>query len=209
MTVRGGLLERDGVTDAVAGLVGAVGAGRAGALFVAGEAGLGKTAVLECGRGLAAAAGLSVGFGRGHPMEGALPFGVLVQVLDDVGGHGLLREDRPGVALGDDRASRFFGVLRWLECRDGEPALLVVDDLHWADADSLALAVFLCRRMSSLRAGLLASLRAWPAAALESAMGLAQEGGLRTRAEAQWGEIALQAGDPAGMVSEGMRPDGS
>ena len=43
MTARGGLLERDGVTEAVAGLVDAVNAGRPGALFVVGEAGLGKT----------------------------------------------------------------------------------------------------------------------------------------------------------------------
>jgi DNA-binding CsgD family transcriptional regulator len=175
MTVSGGLLERDGVTSAVAGLVDAVLAGRAGALFVSGEPGLGKTAVLGYGRELADAAGLRVGFGRGHPMEGALPFGVLVQVLDSLGGHGMLREDQPGFAHGDDRASRFFGVLRWLERRDGQPSLLVIDDLHWADADSLALAVFLCRRMSSLRAGLLASLRPWPTAAMEAALGLAEE----------------------------------
>ncbi len=176
MTGSGGLLERDGVTEAVAGLVGAVGAGQAGALFVVGEAGLGKTAMLDGGRALAAAAGLRVGFGRGHPMEGALPFGVLAQVLDEAGGHGLLREDEPGAAAGDDRAARFFGVLRWLQRRGGGPVLLVVDDLHWADADLLTLAVFLCRRMGSLRAGLLASLRPWPGPALEAVMGLVQEG---------------------------------
>ncbi len=176
MTVSGGLLERDGVTKAVAGLVEAVRGGQGGALFVVGEAGLGKTAVLGRGRDLAAAAGLRVGFGRGHPMESAVPFGVLIQGLDGAGGRGLLREDEPGFARGDDRAARFFGVLRWLERRDGAPVVLVVDDLHWADADSLALAVFLCRRMSLLRAGLLASLRPWPAAALEAAAGLAQEG---------------------------------
>jgi len=176
MTVWGGLLERDGVMEAVAGLVCAVAAGQGGALFVVGEAGLGKTAVLECGRDEAVAAGLEPGSGRGHPMEGAVPFGVLVQVLDDLGGHGLLREDQPGQPYGDDRASRFFGVLRWLERRGGKPVLLVIDDLHWADADSLALAVFLCRRIGSVRAGLLASLRPWPTVALEAAMGLAQEG---------------------------------
>jgi predicted ATPase len=52
----------------------------------------------------------------------------------------------------------------------------VIDDLHWADADSLALAVFLCRRMPALRAGLLASLRPWPAAAMEAATSLARDG---------------------------------
>jgi DNA-binding CsgD family transcriptional regulator len=176
MAFSAALLERDGVVEAVAGLVGALGAGRAGALFVVGEAGLGKTAVLGRGRDLAAAAGLRTGFGRGHPMEGALPFGVLVQVLDEAGGHGLLREDQPDAAAGDDRAARFFGVLRWLERRDGAPVLLVIDDLHWADADSLALAVFLCRRLPGLRSGLLASLRPWPGPALEAVTGLVQEG---------------------------------
>jgi DNA-binding CsgD family transcriptional regulator len=201
MTADGGLLERDGVTGAVAGLVGAVGAGRGGALFVVGEAGLGKTALLGLGCELAAGAGLRVGSGRGHPMEGALPFGVLVQVLDAAGGQGLLREDQPGAAAGDDRAARFFGVLRWLERRGG-PVLLVVDDLHWADADSLALVVFLCRRMGSLRAGLLAGLRPWPGPAVEAVLGLAQEGCARVERLAP-----LSAGAAAGLLTaRGGRP---
>ena len=177
--VSAALLERDGVNEAVARLVDAVAQGRPDALFVVGEAGLGKTAVLTRGRELAAAAGLKVGFGRGHPMEGALPFGVLVQVLDGLGGHGLLREDQPSLAYGNERAARFFGVLRWLQRRGGGPVLLVIDDLHWADADSLALCLFLCRRLPSLRAGLLASLRPWPVAALDAVTGLVSEGGAR------------------------------
>lgn len=144
-----------------------------------GEPGLGKTAVRTRGRELAAPAGLKVGFGRGHPMEGTLPFGVLIQVLDGLGGHGLLREDQPSLAYGHERAARFFGVLRWLQRRGGGPVLLVIDDLHWADADSLALCLFLCRRLASLRAGLLASLRPWPVAALDAATGLVSEGGAR------------------------------
>jgi hypothetical protein len=72
MTVRGGLLERGGVIEAAAGLVCAVIAGQGGALFVAAEAGLGKTAVPGCGRGRVDAVGLKSGSGRGHPIEGAL-----------------------------------------------------------------------------------------------------------------------------------------
>jgi DNA-binding CsgD family transcriptional regulator len=174
------LLERDGVNEAVGGLVDAVGRGQPDALFVVGEAGLGKTAVLASGRDRAATAGLTIGFGRGHPMEGALPFGVLVQVLDGLGGHGLFREDQPAPSYGDERAARFFGVLRWLERRDGPPVLIVIDDLHWADADSLALTLFLCRRLPALRAGLLASLRPWPAAALDAVLGLGAEDCART-----------------------------
>jgi DNA-binding CsgD family transcriptional regulator len=192
MTVGGGLLERDGATEAVAGLVGAVGEARAGALFVVGEAGLGKTAVLGCARDLAAAAGIRVGFGSGHPMEGALPFGVLIQALDQAGGQGLLREDQPGPARDDDRAARFFGVLRWLE-RRGAPVLLVIDDLHWADADSLALVVFLCRRLPGLPAGLLAGLRPWPGPALDAVLGLVQEGCAQVERLAPLSEAASAA----------------
>lgn len=72
MTVRGGLLERGGVFEAVAEPVCAVIPGPSGAPLVAGEAGPGKAAVLRCGRGQVDAAGLSPGFGRGLPIEGAL-----------------------------------------------------------------------------------------------------------------------------------------
>jgi DNA-binding CsgD family transcriptional regulator len=195
MTSGGGLLERDEVIDAVAALVGAVGAGQAGALFVVGEAGLGKTALLGYGRDLATAAGLRTGFGRGHPMEGALPFGVLAQVLDAAGGRGLLQEDRRGPRDGGERAARFFAVLRWLE-RRGEPVLLVVDDLHWADEDSLALAVFVCRRLPGLPTALLAGLRPWPGPALEAVLDLAHEGCARMERLAP-----LSAGGAAALLA--------
>jgi len=67
-------------------------------------------------------------------------------------------------------------VLRWVQDRAARPLLLAIDDMHWADADSLALVSFLCRRMGGLRAGLIASLRPWPARAGEVAAGLASEG---------------------------------
>ena len=54
--------------------------------------------------------------------------------------------------------------------------MLVIDDMHWADADSLALVWFLCRRLGPVRAGLIASLRPWPAEACAIVDELAGEG---------------------------------
>ena len=170
-----GLLERHDVTAAVSQLVSQVAAGGAGALFMVGEAGLGKTSLVERACRLAAAAGLAVGTGRGHPMETGLPFGLLAEALGGVGARGLLGEDEPGPVSPGDRAARFYGVLRWLQRRDGQALLLAVDDLHWADADSVALLSFVCRRMGSVPFGLIASLRPWPSGANEAVTGLVDE----------------------------------
>jgi len=173
--VNSGLLERAAVASAVESLLGRLETGRAEVLLVVGEAGLGKTAVLRRTCAVAAGAGLRVGFGGGHPMETALPFGLMAQVLDDLGGGAVLADTTLGTAAGD-RAARFYGVLRWLERQAGQPTLFVLDDLHWADADSLALFSFICRRIASLPVGILAAMRPWPAEALEAALGLAHEG---------------------------------
>jgi AAA ATPase domain len=171
-----GLLERDDVIASAGRLVSGVAAGRGGALFVLAEAGLGKTSVVDQASRAAAAAGLTAGLGRGHPMETSLPFGVLAQALDGAGGRELLGEDRPGPASPGDQAARFYRVLRWLQDRAGSALLLAIDDMHWADADSLALVSFLCRRMGALRLGLIATLRPWPPEAREAVAGLAHEG---------------------------------
>jgi DNA-binding CsgD family transcriptional regulator len=171
-----GLLERDDVIASVDGLVSRAAAGGSGALFLLGEAGLGKTSLLDHACRLAASAGLAVGLGRGHPMETSLPFGLLAQALDGVGGRGLLGEDLPDPGTVGDRAARFYGVLRWLQDRTGSPLLLAVDDLHWADADSLALICFTCRRMGPLRLALIATVRPWPPQAAEAVADLATAG---------------------------------
>ena len=49
---------------------------------------------------------------------------------------------RHGRACRAKQAARFYRVLRWAQDRPGGAVLLAVDDLHWADADSLALVAF-------------------------------------------------------------------
>ena len=171
-----GLLERDGIVASAAELVSRVGSGGAGALFLVGEAGLGKTSVIGQACRRAAEAGLTVGVGRGHPMESGLPYGVLVQAFDGVGARELLAEDAVDSRSAADWPARYYQVLRWLRDRAGDRVFLAIDDLHWADADSVALVSFLCRRMDQVPFGLIASLRPWPAMARDTAAQLMHEG---------------------------------
>ena len=173
-----GLLERQEVADAMADLVGQALAGHGGALFVVAQPGLGKTAILEYGRRLAPPSA-RVGVAQGDAMETALPFGLLSQVLDSLGEPDVLRQPSAHDSAGDARAAQFYGTMRWLERFATSPVLLAVDDLHWADADSLALLSFICRRISSLPIAVFGTLRPWPSAAEQVAIALAQAGRAR------------------------------
>ncbi|MGH3621165.1 MAG: helix-turn-helix transcriptional regulator [Sciscionella sp.] len=169
----GHLWERDVVLTAIASLLDEARAGRGGALFVAGEAGLGKTTCLARGVTLAGR-GLRVGLGRGDVMETSLPWGVFSSALDAVG-YSELMVPPAGAGGADARATRFYGVLNWLQHTPG-PVLLALDDLHWADPDSLALLSFVCRRLAGLPVAVLATLRPWPVAAHELVSALVYDG---------------------------------
>lgn len=164
------------VVAAVERLVDEVAAGRSGALFVVACAGLGKTSVLEQACAIATGAGLDVRLGRGHPMETGLPFALLAEVLDGLGGRTLPHGEQAASTSAGERTAWFYGVLRWLQGRIGQPLLLAVDDMHWADPDSVALLSFICRRMDQLPLGLIASLRPWPPDAHEVVAWLVSEG---------------------------------
>lgn len=176
MPVGTGLLERQDVLAAIERLITGLAAGSSGTLFVLGDPGHGKTSVLDHARSLAKDAGLASGFGRGHPMETALPFGLAMQALEGAGGFGLADPDESASGSPGGWAARFYRVLRWLQDRPGGGLLLVFDDLHWADADSLALISFLGRRAGSVRLGLIGSLRPWPPEASDAVSALVQEG---------------------------------
>jgi DNA-binding CsgD family transcriptional regulator len=166
------LVERDDVMEAVRALTGNALTGRGGALFVVGEAGLGKTTVLQ--HALAAAAGkFTVGAGRADIAEGALPFGLMGQALDAV----------PAAAAGvADRnyppapADYFYSVLAALrEAAADGPLFLALDDAHWADPDSLTLLRLICRRIGPLPVAVLVTARPWPPEALRAGEELAAE----------------------------------
>jgi DNA-binding CsgD family transcriptional regulator len=134
---------------------------RGGALFFTGDAGLGKTALLQrIARD--AASSFRVGSAVGDPVETSVAFGFLGQAIYELGCPVPLAEATETVSNASDaRSARFHGVLRWLR-EISEPTVLTLDDAHWADSDSLALLSFLCRRLTGLPVAVVATLRSWP-----------------------------------------------
>jgi DNA-binding CsgD family transcriptional regulator len=172
----GSMQERETAQTAVARLISEARAGRGGTLFVVGEAGLGKTTILDQARELACP-DVRIGCGCGDVTEAALPFGLFAAVLDTVDGpRDLLDLPVTGLRGGDVQAARFRAVLRWLEETATQPALIALDDLHWADPDSVALVSFLARRIRRLPVAVLGALRPWPPAAYELSTALAYDG---------------------------------
>jgi DNA-binding CsgD family transcriptional regulator/predicted ATPase len=177
------LMERDEAGAAGAELLRALHAGLSGALFVIGEPGLGKTALLSAVGQRAAESGVWIGRGRGHHLDSSLSFGQLAQAFEELGAPELILEG-PGagpLAVPGGRPGAVpYAALRWLRARAadaGRPVLLVLDDLHWADTDSLALVSFLCRRFGAPGppVAVLAALRPWPSTALDLAEDLVHD----------------------------------
>jgi len=172
----GATLEREAALAAVTNLISGVRAGRGDALFVVGAAGLGKTTILDEARRLACP-DLRIGCARGDVMEASLPFGLFAALLDAVDGpRDLLDHLVTDSSSCDAQATRFSGVLRWLKATDNQPILFLLDDLHWADPNSLAVVSFLVRRIRRLPVAVLATLRPWPPPAHELAAALTYDG---------------------------------
>jgi ATP/maltotriose-dependent transcriptional regulator MalT len=167
--------ERDGTLAAIGQLLSEARESHGGSLFVVGQAGLGKTTMLE--RAQATAVGhFQVGIGRGDASEATLPFGIVDQALRGLGFKSRLALGVSPARSGlDARAAMSYAALQFLE-EAAHPILLLLDDLHWADEDSLGLLSFLCRRIGGLPIAVIGTLRPWPAAALDMAHRIAKDG---------------------------------
>jgi DNA-binding CsgD family transcriptional regulator len=137
----GALLERERETAVIED---ALGAAAPGVVLIEGSAGSGKTRLLEHARRAALDAGRTVLRARALELERAFTFGVARQLVGPLGRRTGIDDRRwsGDVALGDDRRLAVAHALRALLAQAaadaGAPVVLVVDDLHWADAPSLA-----------------------------------------------------------------------
>ncbi|MGW1176037.1 AAA family ATPase [Kitasatospora sp. NPDC002543] len=141
-----------------------------GALLVAGQAGIGKSAVLDAVAAAALGDGAQVLRASGVEFEADCGYSGLNQILFPHLGalehlDAVLR-DALRVVLGFDSGPPpgqllvSNAVLRLLQTvAGGQPLLLVVDDLHWVDPASTAVLGFVARRVTGLGVGFVAATR--------------------------------------------------
>jgi len=168
--LRGRRVECEGVER----LLAQARAGRSGVLVVRGEAGIGKTALLDYAGG--AAAGFRVSRVVGVEAETEFAYAGLHQmcapVLDRVGALPRPQQVALGVALGQrdgDPPDRFLVGLATLsllaEVAEERPLLCLVDDAQWLDAASAQTLAFVARRAEADRLAMMFALRDPSAAA--------------------------------------------
>jgi hypothetical protein len=156
----GGLVGREAELALAAAAVRQLSEGRASALAIEGEAGIGKTCLVQsivddaCSRDMAAFCG------QAHPFERTRPFGVVAAALDlsrrspdprraaigaQLVGHGA---GAPGRAAGDTQYRVVEEIVDLVDKSCAErPVLLVAEDIHWADSASLLAILSVVRQL--------------------------------------------------------------
>jgi DNA-binding CsgD family transcriptional regulator len=142
--------------------------GRAGVLAVVGEAGVGKSALLQDAE--SRASDMTVLRARGVQSEARIPFAGLLELLRPALGHldGLSKPQREALegalALRPARARDRFAIgaatLSLLAAHaETAPALVLVDDVHWLDGSSADALLFACRRLAADRVAVVLAAR--------------------------------------------------
>ena len=168
------LVGRRLVIGALCSAVDAASGGAGGVVLLAGEAGMGKTALASEAVAYAKAQGAATVWGTCWEGDGAPGFWPWIQVVrglardgSDAGGAVLAEltgatQARGGI-LGDESAVRFRTydtTATYLRARAAQrPLVVVVDDLHWADVSSLRLLVFLARQLRDAAALVIGTYR--------------------------------------------------
>jgi DNA-binding NarL/FixJ family response regulator len=173
------MVGRDGELGRLLTLLGDAEAGRSVVALVSGDAGVGKTRLVGEVTRLAAGRGFTVLSGQCAELGDSVPYLPLADALRGAaqstgvrdalssrpalsrllpeGGEGPIADsDRSGLA----RQQMFGGVLGLLaELAAAAPVLLVLEDLHWADASTRDLVTFLSRMLHRERVALIGSYR--------------------------------------------------
>ncbi|MBW8751744.1 MAG: AAA family ATPase, partial [Propionibacteriales bacterium] len=144
------LLEREPFLDALGDYATEAGSGNGRLVVVTGEAGIGKTSLIDAFR--ARRPDIRWLWGACDGGFTPRPLGPLYDIAASAGGR--LRDL---VSPGNDRNEMFAGVLA--ELREAGPTGVVIEDLHWADEATLDWLSYLSRRVGTLPVLVLATSR--------------------------------------------------
>ncbi len=169
-------VQRDPEVAVLTGRIGDVARGAGTVVVVEGPAGIGKSTLLDVTARIAQTAGVRVLRAWGSPLEHDAGWGIARQLMapvrrtgeweDLVVGAAALAQgaldpqpERP-VAAGDAMHAAAHG-LTWLAWGLAErgPTVLIVDDAHWTDPQSLRWLTQLARQVSDLPLGLVCAVR--------------------------------------------------
>ncbi|HWE10324.1 MAG TPA: AAA family ATPase [Solirubrobacteraceae bacterium] len=174
------LIERGWELHTLQQSLAAAQSGAGSVVYVEGAAGAGRTALLQAAAGLARGGDLEILTATGVELERAFPFGVVLQLLEPIWLRADPR-DREALVLGPaapaaellgqahvdnarsspDPPYRLIHALYWfvrnLVSRapahpEPTPVVMIVDDVHWADAESARFLAYLAQRIGPLPA---------------------------------------------------------
>ncbi len=146
------ILEREDELTQLTALVQAAAAGDGSVVLVSGEAGIGKSSVVQAVRGLLPAEGRML-VGHCDDLATARVLGPFRDLIGSVG-----PDWTAALSDGADR-DRILAAVRSELDWTGRPTVLVIEDLHWADDATLDVLRYLIRRMAGLPALLLLTYR--------------------------------------------------
>ena len=146
------LVERDAPLGKISDLATRAGKGRGGVVLIGGEAGIGKTSLLEQMRQHLAAS-CDIAWGGCDPLFTPRPLGPVHDMASALGAR-----FASTLADGAPTAELYAALLTALH-NSSQPKILVFEDAHWADHATLDLLRFLGRRVSFLHALIVISFR--------------------------------------------------
>ena len=177
-----GMRGREAETAVLDDAIDRAAAGRLAVVLIDGEAGIGKTRLLDAALDAARGRGLQVAAGRAAELEQARPFGLVAAMFGctrsapdprraAIGGLLATAEggERGPVTVTSDPGLQFRAVDAFADLAEelalAGPLVLAADDLHWADPSSLVTLGALAARLDGLPAAIIGCLRPAPAGA--------------------------------------------